>query len=71
MKIINRLKELRIKQGLKQKELAEILGVSRVMIGYLENKTNNISDVYIDKLEKALKCKFNKIIVIKKGRCRK
>jgi len=68
MKIINRIKELRKKQGLTQLELAKILGVSRVMIYHLENKTNNISDVYIEKLEKALKCKFNKIIVIKKGR---
>ena len=59
---------MRKKQGLTQLELAKILGVSRVMIYHLENKTNNISDVYIEKLEKALKCKFNKIIVIKKGR---
>ena len=46
----NRLEEIRKKQGIKQEELAQVMGVSRQTIGSLENGRYNPSIILAIKL---------------------
>ena len=53
---MNNIREIRKIRRLSQKELAEIIGTSSVNISYLEIKKRGLSEVWIEKLSKALNC---------------
>lgn len=53
---MNKIREIRKIRRLSQKELAEIIGTSSVNISYLEIKKRGLSEVWIEKLSKALNC---------------
>ncbi len=55
IKLQNRLKETRLKQGLSQKKLADIIGTSQQQIDLLEKSERKISIEWLDKLAKGLK----------------
>lgn len=58
----NKLKELRLKQGLTQEQLAELSGVSRPTISYIETDSlDNIESKTMLKLAIALNCDIGDI----------
>lgn len=62
-----RLKELRIKKGLTQKELAQRTGLSVRLIQKYEQNVQDLNQVYaitIYKLAKALECSFEDLLTI-------
>jgi len=59
-----RIKELRAKYNLTQDELAEIIGVSRQTMLYLEKGKYNPSLFLAYKVAKALKSSINEVFII-------
>ncbi len=59
-----RIKELRAKYSLTQDELAEIIGVSRQTMLYLEKGKYNPSLFLAHKVAKALKSSINEVFII-------
>lgn len=62
-----RLKELRIKKGLTQKELAQRTGLSVRLIQKYEQNVQDLNKVYsitIYKLAKALECSYEDLLTI-------
>lgn len=53
---MHKLKEIRKLRGLSQKELAKLVETSSVNISYLEIKKRGMSENWIEKLSKALRC---------------
>ncbi len=53
-KLQNRIKEARLKKGLSQKKLADIIGTSQQQIDLLEKSERKISIEWLDKLSKGL-----------------
>lgn len=61
------IKELRIKKGLTQSELAEQIGISVRLIQKYEQNAQNLNQVYaitIYKLAKALGCSYEDLLTI-------
>lgn len=61
------IKELRIKKGLTQSELAEQIGISVRLIQKYEQNAQNLNQVYaitIYKLAKALECSYEDLLTI-------
>lgn len=54
MTIGERIKEVRIKKGLSQKELGKQLGVSQQMIGQYENPNSNLKTETVSRIAEAL-----------------
>jgi len=59
-----RIKELRARYNLTQDELAEIIGVSRQTMLYLEKGRYNPSLLLAYKVAKALKSSINEVFII-------
>jgi putative transcriptional regulator len=59
----NRLEEIRKARGIKQEELAEILGVSRQTIGSLENERYNPSILLALKIAKYFELNVEDIFI--------
>ena len=59
-----RIKELRARHNLTQDELAEIIGVSRQTMLYLEKGKYNPSLLLAYKVAKALKSSINEVFII-------
>jgi len=59
-----RIKELRARLNLTQDELAEIIGVSRQTMLYLEKGKYNPSFLLAYKVAKALKSSINEVFII-------
>jgi len=59
-----RIKELRARYNLTQDELAEIIGVSRQTLLYLEKGKYNPSLLLAYKVAKALKSSINEVFII-------
>jgi len=59
-----RIKELRARYNLTQDELAEIIGVSRQTMLYLEKGKYNPSLLLAYKVAKALKSSINEVFII-------
>ena len=59
-----RIKELRARHNLTQDELAEIIGVSRQTMLYLEKGKYNPSLLLAYKVAKALKSSLNEVFII-------
>ncbi len=53
-KLQNRIKEVRLKQGLSQKKLADLIGTSQQQIDLLEKSERKISIEWLEKLAKGL-----------------
>ncbi|MBE3138319.1 MAG: helix-turn-helix transcriptional regulator [Actinobacteria bacterium] len=64
MKLRTRIKELRARHNLTQDELAEIIGVSRQTMLYLEKGKYNPSLLLAYKVAKALKSSINEVFII-------
>jgi DNA-binding XRE family transcriptional regulator len=64
MVIRTRIKELRARYNLTQDELAEIIGVSRQTMLYLEKGKYNPSLLLAYKVAKALKSSINEVFII-------
>lgn len=62
IKFGNRVRELRIKKGLSQEQLAHIANVHRTYIGMIERAEKNITLVNIEKIAKALEININELI---------
>lgn len=62
IKFGKRLQEERLKQNLSQEKLAEIAGVHRNYIGFLERAERDPSLSYIEKIAKALKVKISNLV---------
>lgn len=56
------LKMLRLKRGLTQQELADILHVNRTTVTLWENGTNNPRINMLVKLSKVLRCKVDDLL---------
>lgn len=54
----NRVKELRLKQGISQEELAEKINVHRTYIGFIERGERNPALLNIYKISRALRVKL-------------
>lgn len=54
--IVNRVKELRMQSGLSQQELANRIDAHRQTIVKLENGSQRLSDVWLQKISKCLGC---------------
>lgn len=63
----NRLEELRKKKGIKQEELADILGVTRQTIGSLENGRYNPSILLAFKIARYFKMSIEEIFIYEEG----
>jgi putative transcriptional regulator len=61
----NRLEEIRKKRGIRQEELADILGVSRQTIGSLENGRYNPSIVLAFKISRFFEMPIDEIFIYK------
>ena len=59
-----RIKELRARYNLTQDELAEIVGISRQTMLYLEKGKYNPSLLLAHKVAKALKSSINEVFII-------
>lgn len=59
----NRLEELRKKKGIKQEELADILGVTRQTIGSLENGRYNPSILLAFKIARYFEMSIEEIFI--------
>ena len=59
----NRLEELRKQRGIRQEDLAEVLGVSRQTIGSLENGRYNPSILLAYKISRYFKCTIEDIFI--------
>ena len=59
----NRLEELRKQRGIRQEDLAEVLGVSRQTIGSLENGRYNPSIQLAYKISRYFKCTIEDIFI--------
>lgn len=64
MIIRTRIKELRARYNLTQDELAEIIGVSRQTMLYLEKGKYNPSLLLAHKVARALKSSINEVFII-------
>ena len=64
MVLRTRIKELRARHNLTQDELAEIIGVSRQTMLYLEKGKYNPSLLLAYKVAKALKSSINEVFII-------
>ena len=64
MVIKTRIKELRARHNLTQDELAEMIGVSRQTMLYLEKGKYNPSLLLAYKVAKALKSSINEVFII-------
>ena len=64
MKLRTRIKKLRAKHNLAQDELAEMIGVSRQTMLYLEKGKYNPSFLLAYKVAKALKSSINEVFII-------
>lgn len=62
--IKNRIKELRAKHGMRQEELAALVGVRRETIGNLENGRYNPSLVLAWKIAKVFKVSIEEVFEI-------
>ena len=58
-----RLEELRKQRGIRQEDLAEVLGVSRQTIGSLENGRYNPSILLAYKISRYFKCTIEDIFI--------
>lgn len=63
----NRLEELRKKKGIKQEELADILGVTRQTIGSLENGRYNPSILLAFKIARYFEMSIEEIFIYEEG----
>lgn len=61
------LKRLRLKRGLTQQELADILHVNRTTVTLWENGTNNPRVNMLVKLSKVLRCKVDDLLCEETG----
>lgn len=52
----NRVRELRERQGLTQEDLAKLAGTTQPQIARLEASERRLTDVWIERLSRALKC---------------
>ena len=59
----NRPEELRKQRGIRQEDLAEVLGVSRQTIGSLENGRYNPSILLAYKISRYFKCTIEDIFI--------
>ncbi len=59
----NKLEQLRKERGIKQEELAEILGVTRQTIGSLENGRYNPSILLAYKIAHYFQCRIEDIFI--------
>ncbi|MBE3092970.1 MAG: helix-turn-helix transcriptional regulator [Chloroflexi bacterium] len=64
MKLRTRIKELRARHNLTQDELAEMVGVTRQTMLYLEKGKYNPSLLLAYKVAKALKSSINEVFII-------
>ncbi len=63
LKILSkRIRKYRNELGLTQEDLAEKVGVSRVYIGYVEQRRNSPSLEILEKIAKALKVELSDLI---------
>lgn len=67
MELKNRLKDIRTAKKISQEKLADIIGVSRQTICYIENYQYNPSAKVACLLCKALDCKFEKLFYLEEG----
>ena len=63
-KLDNKLKEIREKRGLTQKELADLVEASKPHIAKLEDSDRRLSDVWIEKFCNVLNCTPNDLFGI-------
>lgn len=57
-----KLKELRIKKGLTQKEIADILDITHATVSRIENEVNVMNSTQIIKLCKALDIRADQLL---------
>lgn len=53
---MNRIKEIRKEKRLSQERLGDIVGTTKQHIGRLESGKSSLSDVWLERLSKALNC---------------
>ena len=58
----NRVRELRMKQGLSQERLGQIAKVHRTYIGMIERAEKNITLTNMEKIAKALRVKLSDLV---------
>lgn len=59
---MSKIKELRLKRGLSQEELAKQLGVTRVSVVYWEQEKQEPRMRYLKPLAKILRCKVTDLL---------
>lgn len=62
-----KIKELRLRKGWTQTELARQSGVDRTLISRIEKHNQNIGIEVLCKLKKALNCSFDELIECDEG----
>ncbi|MFO7942620.1 MAG: helix-turn-helix transcriptional regulator [Bacillota bacterium] len=67
MSIRSRMKELRARHNLTQKELADIVGIRRETIGHIENNKFNPSVILAYKISRALNSTIEEVFEFEKG----
>lgn len=65
--IRSRMKELRARHNLTQKELADIVGIRRETIGHIENNKFNPSVILAYKISRALNSTIEEVFEFEKG----
>ena len=58
----NRVRELRIRKGLSQEELAHLANVHRTYIGMIERAEKNITLINIEKIAVSLEVSINELL---------
>jgi len=61
-KICQNIRDIRIKQGLTQAQLAEIADIDNSYVGFLETGRRNVTVFMLVRFARALKCKFSDIM---------
>lgn len=64
----NRIEEIRSEKGIRQDELAKLMGVSRQTISSLENGRYNPSILLAHKIAKHFNMKIEEIFIFEEGR---
>jgi DNA-binding XRE family transcriptional regulator len=61
-KVGNKIQKYRLERKLSQEELADMVGISRVYMGYIEQGRNNPSLPLLNRIAKKLKVKVRDLV---------